>query len=119
MCSEHERLSLSCDELALGVHKTPNRKQAYRAPPQVLPSFLVTTLLCSFYLTCTTVYLLVQCSLINCIYTIKRITEPMLSTWILHRRHIHWGNNCLFLLPTTCFTVTVNEIKVTRFVLLI
>jgi hypothetical protein len=45
LCSEHERLSLSCDELALGVHKTPNRKQAYRAPPQVLPSFLVTTLL--------------------------------------------------------------------------
>jgi hypothetical protein len=43
----------------------------------------------------------------------------MLSDWILHRRHIHWGNTCLFLPPTTCFTVTVNEIKDTQFVLLI
>ncbi len=49
----------------------------------------------------------------------KKITEPMLSNWILHRRHIHWGNTCLFLPPTTCFTITVNEIKVTQFVLLI
>ena len=49
----------------------------------------------------------------------KKISEPMLSNWILHRRHIHWGNTCLFLPPTTCFTVTVNEIKDTQFVLLI
>jgi hypothetical protein len=49
----------------------------------------------------------------------KKITEPMLSNWILHQWHFHWGNTCLFLPPTTCFTVTVNEIKDTQFVLLI
>ncbi len=49
----------------------------------------------------------------------KKITEPMLSNWILHQLHFHWGNSCLFLPPTTCFTVTVNEIKDTQFVLLI
>ncbi len=43
----------------------------------------------------------------------------MLSNWILHRRHIHWGNTCLFLPPTTCFTVTVSAIKDTQFVLLV
>jgi hypothetical protein len=43
----------------------------------------------------------------------------MLSNWILHQLHFHWGNTCLFLPPTTCFTVTVNEIKDTQFVLLI
>ncbi len=49
----------------------------------------------------------------------KKITEPMLSNSMLHLRHIHWGNTCLFLPPTTSFTVTVNEIKDTQFVLLI
>ncbi len=49
----------------------------------------------------------------------KKITEPMLSNWILHQWHFHWGNTCLFLPPTTCFTVTVNEIRDTQFVLLI
>ncbi len=39
----------------------------------------------------------------------KKFTEPMLSNWILHRRHIHWGNTCLFLPPTTCFTITASN----------
>ncbi len=38
----------------------------------------------------------------------------MLSNWILHRRYIHWGNTCLFMPLTTCFTVTVNAIKDTQ-----
>jgi hypothetical protein len=31
----------------------------------------------------------------------------MLSNWILHQWHFHWGNTCLFLPPTTCTVQTV------------
>jgi hypothetical protein len=63
--------------------------------------------------------MLLQCNAVTNNHHSKKITEPMLSNWILHQWHFHWGNTCLFLPPTTCFTVTVNEIKDTQFVLLI
>ncbi len=50
--------------------------------------------------------------------TQKKLRNPCYQIG-LHQWHFHWGNTCLFLPPTTCCTVTVNEIKDTQFVLLI